>query len=140
MKKIVFAVFVCTFIPFVFAAQNKKIYVSKQGGEKKWMRLGQTGYNTYYYTNRSENCDSLICRGTGYELCRVSPVMLGENARVETLYFPSFNKAIRAAGKHARKTKKDSGQFKTRCKGRLLLVNYTQADKKGNMNILIEVQ
>lgn len=136
MKKIIF-ILLMYFAAIQFAgAQNKKIYVSRQGGTKKLLTLGKMGYDVYYFTNNSCKGDTLICSGSGFEIGRIDKGITRYN-KDEAAKYIAYNKAIRTTEKRIRKTKAPSGNFNLIIKGQNLSVNYYNADKKGNADIEI---
>lgn len=138
MKKIIILLLLC-FLGTQFAnAQNKKIYVSKQGGKPKLMRFGKICYDEYHYTNNSETCDTLICRGSGFEVCKLDKNVYGRPVP-DTKYYEMFNSAIHKAEKHIKKTNTKEGNLALVVNGAKLNVKYYNADKKGNADIEIEV-
>jgi len=119
-------------------AQNKKIYISKQGGKPALLRLGKICYNDYHFTNNSEICDTLICRGSGYELCKLDKNIYGKSVP-ETKYYETFNSAIQKTEKYIKKNKTKNGNLSLAVNGEKVTIKYYNADSKGNADIEIEV-
>ena len=138
MKKllIILSLAVCA-ISFA-QAQNTKMYISKQGGTKKVFLLGKLGYSTYYFSNAGNSCDSLLCRGKGFESCKIEKDIMKGSKDQEAYHI--YNKAIRKTVKHIRKTKNESGNLSHNIKGRRVFIKYYNADKKGNADIEIEIR
>jgi arginyl-tRNA--protein-N-Asp/Glu arginylyltransferase len=127
------------FIATAYAeAQNKKIYVSRHGGAKKMVLFGKTGYNSYHFSNYASTCDTLICSGAGYERCKIDKSII-KSAKEDGKNYALYNKAIQATEKHARKSKKGSGQFNLAVGEKKLSIKYINADQKGNADIEIEM-
>ena len=138
MKKLTLILLI-SFVATQYAdAQNKKIYVSRHGGTKKLLTFGKIGYNVYHFTNNSDKCDTLICSGSGFEICKIDKDIARLNKEDETKYV-AYNKAIRATEKRVRKTKTSSGSFSLAVNGQNLSIKYYNADKKGNADIEIVV-
>jgi hypothetical protein len=138
MKKAFLMILMC-FVATQYAdAQNKKIYVSRHGGAKKLLTFGKIGYNVYHFYNTSSNCDTLICSGAGYEMCKIDKDII-KISKEDGKYYALYNKAIRATEKHSRKSKKDSGKFNLVLENKTLSIKYSNADLKGNADIEIEV-
>jgi hypothetical protein len=138
MKKTFLIILMC-FVATQYAdAQNKKIYVSRHGGEKKLLTFGKIGYNVYHFNSTAGSCDTLLCSGAGYETCKIDKDII-KISKEDGKYYAFYNKAIRATEKHSRKSKKDSGQFNLVIENKTLSVKYTNADQKGNADIEIEV-
>lgn len=138
MKKIFLIILMC-FVATQYAdAQNKKIYVSRHGGAKKILLFGKIGYNVYHFNSTSPNCDTLICSGAGYEKCQIDKDII-RLSKEDGKYYTLYNKAIRETEKHSRKTKKGSGQFNLLVDNKTLSIKYSNADRKGNADIEIEV-
>ena len=131
MKKFALFIIFCFAFSHFTQAQNK-IYVSRQGGTKKFLTFGKIGYNDYYFSHRSFICDTLICRGSGYETFLLPVEAEGSK------YAKAFIKAIHATTKQVRKTGKGAGQFELIYGSKTFSVEYSNADKKGNADILIE--
>jgi hypothetical protein len=131
MKKTFLIILICLFTAQFAEAQSKKLYVSRQGGEKNLMKLGKIGYNYYRFTNRSINCDSLICKGAGFEICKIDKDLVNLSKK-EGNYYAIYNKAIRAAEKYSRKNKMSAGQFNLVIDNKSLTIKYSNADLKGN--------
>ena len=139
MKKAFLIILICFVATQYVEAQNKKIYVSRHGGTKKLLNFGKIGYNIYKYNNGSNTCDTLICRGSGYEICKIDKhVFIGQPVE-DAKYLNAFNTAICATEKQIHKSKKDSGQFNLIVEKITLSIKYTNADQKGNADIEIEV-
>lgn len=138
MKKIFLFILMCFVITQYADAQSKRIYISKHGGTKKLLTFGKIGYNFYHFNNASDNCDTLICSGAGYEMCKIDKGII-KLSKEDGKYYALYNKAIRAAEKHSRKSKKVSGQFNLVLENKTLSIKYTNADQKGNTDIEIEV-
>lgn len=119
-------------------AQNKKIYVSKQGGKPKLLYGFRMGYNSTFYTNNCNKYDTLICQGSGYERAFVDKKVFAD-ATNSARYFTAFNSAIRKTEKHIRKTGTKEGELTFGLKGQNVAVKYKNADAKGNADIEIEV-
>ncbi|MBI2721782.1 MAG: hypothetical protein HYX39_06375 [Bacteroidetes bacterium] len=141
MKKTIVLFLLCfSFTQFVYA-QNKKIFVSKHGGKRQVLTLGKRGYNYYHYSNYlTNNCDTLICNGKGFELCKIDKNMfMGNNREQEMKYLKTFNKAIKTAEKYVRRSKNSEGQFSINTGKEKLSIKYFNAGPKGDMDMLIEV-
>jgi hypothetical protein len=139
MKKITLIFLLC-FVAFQnIGAQNKKIYVSKQGGKPQTLRFFKMGYYSAYYSNSSSQCDTLICRGSGLELCVVDKYVFGSKNMDVTKYYDRFNAAIRKTEKHIKKTKTKEGIFTYGNGAQQVNIKYFNADKKGNADIEIEL-
>ncbi len=137
MKKAVFFLMLCFILTHHAPAQNKKLYVSERDGKSKVLLFGKTGYNDYYYTS-SSNCDTLICKGKGYERCRLDKSVFGKPVP-ETKYYDAFNAAIHKAEKHIRKANSRDGHFSFADKGVTFNIKYYNADKKGGADMEIEI-
>ncbi len=131
MKRFLFIMFWLLIIGSSIQAQNKKLFVSRQGGTKKIFTWGKAGYFQYRYSGYLGTCDTLICRGSGYET-----TMIPESNEP---YAQGFNNAILSTTKEVRKTKKKSGQFNFLFENQTYSVKYSNADEKGNADIEIEV-
>jgi len=110
MKKTLFLLVFGLASATVSFAQNKKMYVSRHGGTKKVLTLDKIGYNSYYFSNRSNSTDSLICCGSGFEICRVDKDII-KLTKEQGLYYKTMNKAIRKTERTVKKTKSSSGQL-----------------------------
>jgi hypothetical protein len=138
MKK-AFLIFLMCFIASQYVeAQNKKMYVSRHGGTKKLLTFGKIGYNLYHFSGGSSNCDTLICSGSGYEICKIDKEII-KISKEDGKYYAFYNKAIRATEKNSRKSKKDSGQFNLVLENKTVSVKYSNANQKGNADIEIEM-
>lgn len=138
MKKLTLLLLLCFLTTQFVSGQNKKIYVSRHGGTKKLLTFGKIGYNNYHFRNNADQCDSLICSGSGFELCKIDKEiirMTGESGK----YYALFNKAIRQTEKRVRKSNKENGQFYILVNNQVVSVKYYNADKKGNADINIEI-
>ncbi|MDF2449718.1 MAG: hypothetical protein K0R26_2222 [Bacteroidota bacterium] len=109
MKFFILISFSCFFILGETLAQNSKIYVSRHGGKKSIFTLGKLGYNTYHFNN-SGTCDTLICFGKGYEICKIDRDII-KAAEGDGKYYPLFNDAILVAQKKSRRSKKKADEF-----------------------------
>lgn len=138
MKKLTLLLVMCFIVTQIAEAQNKKIYVSKQGGKPKLLYAFKLGYNKSQYTNMSDKCDTLICQGSGFERGMVDKNVFPK-LKEETKYFDSFNFAIRKTEKHIKKNKTKDGDLTIEYKGQNISIKYKNADKKGNADIEIEV-
>lgn len=138
MKKSFLIILMCIVAIQYAAAQNKKFYVSRHGGAKKIVLFGKIGYNSYHFSSNQSDCDTLLCNGTGYEKCKIDKDII-KLSKEDGKYYELYNKAIRATEKHSRKSKKDAGQFNLVVDQKTLLIKYSNADKKGNADIKIEV-
>lgn len=131
MKNVILITLTCLFAAQLVEAQSRKIYVSRQDGVKKWIKLGKIGYNHYYFSNRSMHCDTLICRGEGFEICKIDKDLV-RLSNEQGNYYATFNKAIRAAEKYARRNKMNAGEFNLVIDDKPLFIKYSNADLKGN--------
>lgn len=91
------------------------------------------------FTNNSTTCDTLICRGSGFERCYLDKKVFPPQDRAETKYYKAFNFAIRKAEKHIRKNKKEEGDLSLSRNGENISIKFKNADKTGNADIIIEV-
>jgi hypothetical protein len=139
MKKLALILLMCFVATQHADAQNKKIYVSKQGGRPKLLYGFKMGYHQTHYTNNSVKCDTLICRGSGFERCFVDRNVFPPDATDETKYYDSFNFAIRKTEKHIKKHKSKDGVLTFAHKGQNISIKYKNADKKGNADMEIEL-
>lgn len=139
MKKLTLLLLMCFFGTQFADAQNKKIYVSKQGGKPKLLCGFKMGYNSAFYTNNSDKCDTLICKGSGYERCFVDKNVFGDKHAEEAKYYSTFNSAIRKTEKHIKKSKTKDGSLTLALNGQNISIKYKNADKKGNADMEIEV-
>lgn len=119
-------------------AQNKKIYVSKSGGTKKIVTLGKIGYNSFHFSNFSNSCDTLICSGSGLEIGLIDKDIM-RVSKSDGKYYTIFNKAISKSEKITRKSKTNSGCFIMKINEEMVSIKFTNADKKGNADLIIEV-
>ena len=138
MKKIfLISIFIAVLSLFSHAQKNK-IYVERQGGEKKLLYLGAFAYNYFHFTNESENCDTLICSGSGFEKAKISKRMC-QDLYLNTKRYKLYNKAIKKTAKHIRKTKTNSGELELRCNNRKIMVNYYDANEVGEAKMEIQL-
>lgn len=119
-------------------AQNKKIYVSKSGGTKKFLTFGKIGYNSYHFSNFSNSCDTLICSGSGFEKALIDKDIM-RVSKSDGKYYTMFNKAISKSEKITRKSKAKAGQFNLKLHNETVSIKFSNADKKGNADLMIEV-
>ncbi|MBA3662785.1 MAG: hypothetical protein H0W61_01065 [Bacteroidetes bacterium] len=138
MKKSALILLICLVATQYANAQNKKMYVSRHGGTKKILTFGKIGYNVYRFSNNSDQCDTLICTGSGFEICKIDKDIIKSSKEVGR-YYALYNKAIRATQKRVRKDKKSSGQFNLALDSQTLSIKYSNADKKGNADIEMQV-
>jgi hypothetical protein len=136
MRKIFLLSIISIFSIQFAAAQNKKIYVSREGGKKKLLTLWKTGYNFYHFSNDPVNgCDTLICKGAGFEVCKIDKniiKMAGEEPK-----YRAFNSAIAEAEKRIRKSRMKEGNFDMIAKGQKLSVSFKNANPKGEADLII---
>lgn len=137
MKKylLLFIVLTCLFVEVV-TAQNVKIYVSRHGGKLN-TKTGVFAYNSSRY-DYHPICDTLICSGSGYEICRIPSGAFKWNAGTSIAY-PLFNKAIEEAPKLIREAQKESGEFILAYDNKRISIKYFKADKSGEADLLIEM-
>lgn len=138
MKKTILIASLCVMLTPFAMAQSTKMYVSRQGGTKKFFTFGQMGYNSYRFDNSDAACDTLICRGSGFEKGTIDRHIIDLTSNEETNY-TLFNKALRATEKQIRRTKSNEGQFHMEQNNKMIRVTYSNADSKGNMDVLMEV-
>jgi hypothetical protein len=138
MKKFILFLALFTIATQYAEAQNRKIYVSKQGGKPKLVYGFKMGYQQTRYTNKSETCDTLICKGSGFERCFVDKNIFPEPDE-ETLFYKAFNVAIHKAEKHIKKSQTKEGNLMIMHDGQSIAVKYKNADRKGNADLEIEV-
>ncbi len=120
-------------------SQNKNIYIKTEGGTKKILTLGRYGYNRYYFTNNPiNNCDTLICTGSGLYQCKISRRILKTKSS-SSKYFSIYNSVINTTFDKIRKTGNSDGQFNLILKNEHILVKYYNANKRGNAEIKIEI-
>ncbi len=118
-------------------AQNKKIYVSRHDGTKKMLTFGRLGYSNFTFIHHGD-CDSLLCCGSGYEICKISKYIIKTSGETG-IYYPLFNKAIYVTSRHIISTKNESGDFQFVYKSRRIAIKYYNADSKGNADFIIEI-
>lgn len=128
MKKFIFLLVLAFCLPALAQAQCRKMYVSKQGGKKRLLLLGKTGYNNYYYRGGDAACDTLICSGTGFETARISKDMFA--VKSEAAYVDAYNKLIRHTDRVIRKSKSSEGSFTCEIGQYKASVKYSKADYK----------
>lgn len=139
MNKLTLLLLMCFFGTQFADAQNKKIYVSKQGGRPKLLYGFKMGYNKTHFTNNSDKCDTLICRGSGFERCFVDKNVFPPDASDQTKHYDAFNFAIRKTEKHIKKSKSKDGILTVAHNGQNISIKYKNADKKGNADMEIEL-
>jgi hypothetical protein len=119
-------------------SQTSKIYVSKHGGGKKFLNFGKLGYNEYTFIGDNGVCDTLICKGSGYESCKIDKNIMKLVAKDAKTY-QTFNKAIDATSSHIRKTKTEMGSINLVIDKQKVLVTYYNANKNGESDMLIRL-
>jgi len=123
----------CSFIPLA-SAQQRKLFISKQGGTKSWRTFGKVGYDAYYFTNSPDQSDTLMCSGSGNHFCKIDHTVMAMNPQEKSTY-RAFNAAIRATEKHIKKSASTSGEFYYPINGHQFFITYDHADESGNAEI-----
>ena len=138
MKKITLLIllFFATFQ--LLTAQNSKLHVSRQGGEKSFFPFGKTTYSYYHFKPNSELGDTLICSGSGYEACKIDKNIIKQNHDKAESY-KIFNKTIKATEKHIKKYKQPSGELTLKIKNKKVIVNFYNANKEGEADLDIQI-
>lgn len=97
------------------------------------------GYNYYYYSTSSANkCDTLICSGSGYEICKIKKHFI-LRSKDGGKYYKTYNKAFRKTEKYIQKMNKESGQLTLTINNQRLSVKFHNADKIGQADLEIEI-
>jgi len=137
MKKILIIITVILSAQLLLA-QSSNLFVLRSGGEKQSLNFGKLTYNKYHFVNNCEGIDSLICIGSGYELCEIDKnIIRKDKSRLNT--YRLYNKAIKRTSKHIRKSNTSSGKFSFEAKGRKIIVIYNKANTLGEGEYQIEV-
>ncbi len=127
------------FVTFqLLTAQECKLHVSRQGGEKSIFPFGKTTYNYYNFKPNSEFGDTLICSGSGYEVCKIDKNIIKQNY-VKAESYRIFNKTIKITEKHIKKCKQPSGKLTLKIKNKKVVINFYNANKKGEADFDIKI-
>ncbi len=137
MKKLLFITFI-SFIILQVNAQHNKIYVSQKGGTSKLIKLGKVGFSEYYFTNDTDGCDTLICRGSGLVSCSIDDNMASLSSAEKNLY-KIYNKAIRVSKRKIKRKDQSSGEIKLLIKNKEVFVRYFDYKNKGDLKMEITV-
>ena len=135
MKKFLFLILALScFSTGIVNAQTTKIYVSRHGGKSN---LVSNDFR-YNYTKYSYNpgCDTLIGKGSGYEICQIPIGSYKINEGTQVAY-PIFNKAINASAKRIKRSNKKSGEFVFKYQNQKVIVKFYNADETGEADLLI---
>lgn len=137
MKK-TFLISILLGLTFLLNAQNNKIYVSRHGGKKQVFKFGKVCYNDTWFTNSSQECDTLICYGSGYALGNID-YGIKRIYKNQKNYYGVFNKSMLITERAIRKSQKECGSLLFTLKKKLVIVQYNNASPSGEANMLIEV-
>lgn len=122
----------------LLSAQQTKMYVSRQGGEKNIFSFGKLNYNYYHFTTNSELSDTLICTGDGYEACKIDRNIIKEFTE-NAISYKIFNKAIRVTARYIKKNKVSSGEIIFKAKRKNVIVNFDNANNLGEADFDIQI-
>ncbi len=139
MKNSIYISIICIFLSSFAYAQHNKMVVSLQGGKKNVITWGKLGYSYYHFYSSNAGCDTLICKGSGFEKGRIDHNILEVNKDKRTEYH-LYNATIRKTVRRVRKTNSNAGTFQFHANGRSIHVNYSNADGKGNVDLEIELR
>lgn len=119
-------------------SQATKIYVSKHDGGKRFLNFGKLGYNDYHFSGGNPNCDTLLCKGKGYEACKIDKDIIAIS-KANNINYQLFNKAISATSSHIVKTKTKEGKLDLTIDNRKVSVSYINASGNGESDMIIEL-
>ena len=129
---------ICLSIFQYISAQNKQIYISRHGGEKNALTFGKVSYDYYHFVSNCGVCDTLICSGAGYEVCKIDKAVI-KNDKTNAPSYKTYNKAIKITERYIKKRGVTSGNLSLEVNNQKVLVTFYNANKIGEADIEIKI-
>jgi len=120
------------------SAQNNQIYISRHGGEKNIFTFGKVCYDYYHFISNCGECDTLICSGAGYEICKIDRAII-KNNKITASSYKTYNKAIKRTERYIKKYEVSSGSLSLKVNNQEVLVTFYNANKIGEADIEIQI-